>query len=199
MTTKSPTIYKSYCQARNTLHSLTQNLHYTYEKKLADTSKSNTKQFWKYVNSCLKSRPEIGSLKKSDDFVTSSDEEKAKIFNDCFTSVFTHEDTSFMPTFQLNTDISVLDSITASPSIVYNKLKNLKDNKSPGPKDWPVVALKEAAQELSIPLSMIFNKSLQSSSVPEIWKQAFVTPIHKKGNRSKAESYHPISLTSTIG
>ena len=80
-----------------------------------------------------------------------------------------------------------------------NKLKNLKDNKSPGPEGWPVVALKEAAQKLSIPLSIIFNKSLQSSSVPEIWKQEFVTPIHKKGDRSKAKNYRPISLTPTIG
>ena len=104
-----------------------------------------------------------------------------------------------MPTFQLSIDIPVLDSITASPSIVYNKLKNLKDNKSLGPEGWPFVALKEAAQELSIPLSIIFNKSLQSPSVPEIWKQAFVSPIHKKGDRSKAENYRPISLTSTIG
>ena len=93
----------------------------------------------------MKFCPEIGSLKKSDDSVTSSDEEKAKIFNDFFTSVFTHEDTSSMPTYQLNTDIPVLNSITASPSIVYNKLKNLKDNKSPDPEGWPVVALKEAA------------------------------------------------------
>ena len=111
--------------------------------------------------------PRIDSLKKSDDFITNSDEEKAKIFNDYFTSVFTHEDTSFIPIFQLNKDVPVLDSITASPSIVYNKFKNLK---SPGPEGWPVVALKEVVQELSITLSIIFNKSLQSSSVPEIWK-----------------------------
>ena len=35
--------------------------------------------------------------------------------------------------------------------------------------------------------------------MPEVWKQAFVTPIHKKGERCKAENYCPISLTSTIG
>ena len=35
--------------------------------------------------------------------------------------------------------------------------------------------------------------------MPEVWKQAFVTPIHKKGERCKAENYRPISLTSTIG
>ena len=54
------------------------------------------------------------------------------------------------------------------------------------------------AQELCLPLSIMFKKSLQTS-VPDIWKQALVTPIYKKGNRSKVENYHPISLTSTIG
>ena len=35
--------------------------------------------------------------------------------------------------------------------------------------------------------------------MPDIWKWALVTPIHKKGDRSKVENYRPISLTSTIG
>ena len=105
MATKSPIIYKLYCQARNTLCTLTQSLCYAYEKKLADNSKSNMKQFWKYVNSCLKSCPVIDSLRKSDDSITNSDEEKAKIFNEFFTSMFTHENTSFIPTFQLNKEI----------------------------------------------------------------------------------------------
>ena len=75
----------------------------------------------------------------------------------------------------------------------------MKPNKSPGPEGWPVLALKETAQELHVPLTILFNKSLKSSSIPDVWKQAFVTPIHKKGDRSKAENYRPISLTSTIG
>ena len=32
--------------------------------------------------------------------------------------------------------------------MVYNKLCNLKPDKSPGPEGWPVLALKETAQEL---------------------------------------------------
>ena len=113
--------------------------------------------------------------------------------------MFTQEDTNSVPSFHLNRDVPVLDSVTISPTIVYNKLCKLKPDKSPGPEGWPVLALKETAQELSLPLSILFNKSLQSSSVPDTWKQAFVTPIHKKGDRSKAENYRPISLTSTVG
>ena len=197
--TSSLSTYHSYCQVRNTLHSLTRNLRYSYEKKLASNFNSNTKHFWKYVNTRLKSRPVIDSLKKSDDTVVYSDEDKSQLFNQFFTSVFTQEDTNSVPSFHLNRDVPVLDSVTISPTIVYNKLCKLKPDKSPGPEGWPVLALKETAQELSLLLSILFNKSLQSSSVPDTWKQAFVTPIHKKGDRSKAENYRPISLTSTVG
>ena len=43
---------------------------------------------------------------------------------------------------------------------------------------------------------MLFNQSLCNSMLPKIWKDANITPIHKKGPKSKAENYQPISLTS---
>jgi len=39
---------------------------------------------------------------------------------------------------------------------------------------------------------------MQSGNVPEEWKDGNVTPIHKKGNRSKVENYRPVSLTSQL-
>ena len=85
-----------------------------------------------------------------------------------------------MPSFSTDREAPILNSITVTPSIVYDKLRNIKSDKSPGPEGWPVLVLKETARELSLPLCILFTKSLQSLSVPEVWKQAFVTPIHKK-------------------
>ena len=45
-------------------------------------------------------------------------------------------------------------------------------------------------------LTIIFEKSLNESVLPQIWKQANVTAIYKKGDKSKPENYRPISLTS---
>ena len=84
-----------------------------------------------------------------------------------------------MPSFSLDRETPILNSITLTPSIIYDKLRNIKSDKSLGPKGWPVLALKETATELSLPLCILFTKSLQSSSVPEVWNQAFVTPIQK--------------------
>ena len=158
------------------------------EKKLVSDCNYNSKHFWNYVNSRLRSRPAVDILKKSDGSIVSTDKDKSKLFNDFFTSVFTHEDTSSMPSFSLDREAPILNSITVTPSIIYDKLRNIKSDKSPGPEGWPVLALKETARELSLPFCILFTKSLQSSSVPEVWKQAFVTPIHKKGERCKAEN-----------
>jgi hypothetical protein len=43
---------------------------------------------------------------------------------------------------------------------------------------------------------MIFNKSLATGIVPRDWKKAKVVQIYKKGPKSDAGSYRPVSLTS---
>jgi hypothetical protein len=45
-------------------------------------------------------------------------------------------------------------------------------------------------------LATIFNKSLRTGAVPADWREANVTPIFKKGNRTAPENYRPVSLTS---
>ena len=60
--------------------------------------------------------------------------------------------------------------------------------------------LRETAYNIALPVSLtlIFRKSLNQSVLPEEWKCVNITPIHKKGLRSEAENYRPISLTSAV-
>ena len=55
-----------------------------------------------------------------------------------------------MPSLSLDREAPILSSITVTPSIIYSKLKNIKSDKSPGPEGWPALALKEAAEELTL-------------------------------------------------
>ena len=68
----------------------------------------------------------------------------------------------------------------------------------PGPDGWPILSLKETASQISLSLSILFKKSLNSSHIPVSWKHVHVTPIHKKDSHSVADNYRPISLTSPI-
>ena len=59
--------------------------------------------------------------------------------------------------------------------------------------------LKEGASVISKPLTMIFNHSLQQGYLPARWKEANVTPIYKKEDRSSPSNHRPISLLCCIG
>lgn len=170
-----------------------------YESNLASDRKMNAKCFWKYVNSRLKVRPVINAIRREDNSIADSNQEKCELFNKFFTSVFTKENCTTIPTFQFNENPPPhLDDIDITPAIVLDKLLHLNHTKAPGPEGWPILSLKECAQQLCLPLSTLFNKSLESSQLPSSWKVAFITPIHKKGDRSLVSNYRPISLTSPV-
>jgi hypothetical protein len=44
-------------------------------------------------------------------------------------------------------------------------------------------------------MSLFFQASVNQGSIPDEWKEANVVPIFKKGDKSKAVNYRPVSLT----
>ncbi|MCG8031679.1 MAG: reverse transcriptase family protein, partial [Candidatus Thiodiazotropha taylori] len=59
----------------------------------------------------------------------------------------------------------------------------------------PARLLQECADELAPLLAIICNKSLQTGTVPQDWKQANVSAVFKKGQRYDPSNYRPVSLT----
>ena len=53
----------------------------------------------------------------------------------------------------------------------------------------------ELGRELSVPLSILFNKSLELGKISLEWKNANVVAIFKNGTKSKPGNYRPVSLT----
>ena len=47
-------------------------------------------------------------------------------------------------------------------------------------------------------MKIIFNNSLQTHQVPLDWRAGNITPIFKKGSKTDASNYRPISLTSIV-
>ena len=171
-----------------------------YEIKIARESKENPKGFYQMYRT--KNKDRIGPLISESGNITSDNKEMCSILNKYFASVFTKENLDVIPQapaiYNDNND-SILSKITVSQDDVLKEINKLKPHKSPGPDEIYSRVIKETKVELCQPLATIFNDSLSSGLVPVAWKTANVVPIFKKGDKSVASNYRPISLTSIIG
>ena len=93
----------------------------------------------------------------------------------------------------------VLQDFVFNVRTVFDILRKLKPSLSYGPDLIPNLILKRCAEELSEPLSTLFNYSFQESVLPCEWLSARVCPLFKKkGDPSNCLNYKPISLTSCV-
>lgn len=195
--TKEGKDYREYAKARNQARWASRRAKIEFEKKIAQESKTNPKSFYKYVNSKLKVKTGVAEL-DTDEGKASTNKEKAEVLNSFFTSVFTREDHETIPEARIREGVMPMTDFHVTEEDVLKKLKDLNPNKSSGPDELHPRVLKELSDSIAKPLTLIMRRSLDEGRVPQIWKDAHVTPIFKKGKKSKSNNYRPVSLTSVV-
>ena len=77
-------------------------------------------------------------------------------------------------------------------------LKELKTKNCEGFDRIPLRILKDGAEILCKPLSVLFEKIYNSKQIPVQWKVAKIIPLHKKGSKMNIENYRPISNLCSV-
>ena len=130
----------------------------SFERKLAEKIKGDTKSFFCIVRGKTKARILTGPLEDSNGNVID------------------------MPEVLTACDGIELSDIYVTEDIIRKKLMNILMNKAPiklVPK-----FLASLSDEISIPLNIIYNRSLREGEVPKDWRDANVSPIFKNGSRA---------------
>ena len=76
--------------------------------------------------------------------------------------------------------------------------QNVQKKYSCGPDGIHLAVLKECIESLSLPLAILFNKSLSSGLFPKLWKKSFIIPLYKSGAKNDVKNYRPIAMLSCI-
>ena len=183
--------FGNYKVARNESIKELRRSRYEYEKNVALNSKSNIKHFWNFVRSNTKTSVSLNCIELLDGSISNDDQKIADTLN----NHFTNENVDQIPNMGNKSGDLYISDIQINADTVKKTIKEINASKAQGPDEIHPRIIKECGETLAEPLSKIFRKSLDEGKLPEIWKMANVTAIHKAGNRNKSENYRPISLT----
>ncbi|KAK4807442.1 hypothetical protein QYF61_001993 [Mycteria americana] len=130
------------------------------------------------------------------------DEEKAEVLNAFFPSVINSKTSCSLgsqPPELEDRDGDQNEATIIQGEMVSDLLCYLDTHKSMGPDGIYPRVLKELADVLTTPLSIIYQQSWLTEEVPVDWRSENVKPIYKKGWKEDPGNYRPVSLTSVLG
>lgn len=94
-----------------------------------------------------------------------------------------------------------VNSVKRAKKNLNDKLASQLESKNISSKDWWKTLKILIRKDKTDPIPALVNNGLlvTDPSVPDNWKRANVTPVHKKDDKTRVENYRPISLISTLG
>ncbi|XP_072392124.1 uncharacterized protein [Diabrotica undecimpunctata] len=90
------------------------------------------------------------------------------------------------------------EEIVVGVDMVKKAVTELKNGRAPGPENIPAELIKCGTDKLFLALTWCMNKYINGVTPPSLWKVAYISSIHKKGNKLDCSNYRGISVTSTL-
>ena len=175
----------------------------TYKQKIVEklqNLQNSPKRFWAVAKEVYGNKTNSGIPTLIDDNTQySTAEQKANLLAEYFASQSQMPDRAEGHRLPNVRERNHIENIFISEEETLSVLRKLHVDKAVGPDNISNKLLKLAANSLAPSLTILFNKVVQSATYPQIWKQANVIPIYKKGNSQDKKNYRPISLLSSVG
>ena len=186
-------IYKQY---RNHLTNLIKQSKKNYYLKKFSDFRLSTRKIWDTINELTNSNKTKTSPTNSvilNNNIMNSPYDISEAFN------------TYLQILLLNLPLSFLSgnyphSMAMPPVTTHETIQviNALKNKEGHMDEIPVHIIKQNKDLFALPLTILFNQSVESGTFPERFKLAKIIPIHKTGCKSVLSNYRPISILSTF-
>ena len=180
-----------------------------YYFKMFTSYKNNLKKTWKTIDEALKKRCNTGKFPTEFIINNKSITDHKEIANQ-FNIFFSNIGSNLSASIELDDNTLAFTDYLDDPTerrfnfskVTENEIvviiNNLKSKNSSGKDGISNKLLKSIKGEISKPLTIIINQSLETGIFPDALKVAKVKPLYKKGDSCCFNNYRPISLLPTI-
>ncbi|XP_072046406.1 uncharacterized protein [Amphiura filiformis] len=167
-----------------------------YKNYINNKCLDSNKQLWSFMKTLKKESTGIPALLDSNtgDLVVDS-KTKVELLNIQYQKQFTQERLNDIKV-ESESNIPDMPDIIIREDGVVKLLTGLSPFKAAGPDEMTPWVLKTTDHEISPFHTKMFQLSLDTGVVPQDWLCANITPIFKKGDKSKPSNYRSVNLTS---
>ena len=194
---KSDAKWDAYKKQRNICTKVIKKAKASYHHRLLNESRISPRKFWNSIKSLFPTKNRHSSKTMGDQ------KSRVNSFVNFFSGIVTKIKkiafplTDFVWRYhqkrRLRTS-SIFKFTYVSTVFVQKELRKLKRNKAAGTDNLPPNMLKDCASAIAKPIARIINLSLNTSTVPDLWKSAKINPVFKSGDYSNVENYRLISI-----
>ena len=168
----------------------------TEEKNALETMKQNPSYFYSYAKRFSRLKSNIGPLREGS-HLKQHPEEMANILQGEYFNAFSNPDSKNLKITlsEEHGSTNILSDISFTRTDIINAINELDPQSATAHENIPARILKECKEALSVPLHILWKWSFENGEVPANFKKQYITPIFKKGDKTKASNYRPLALT----
>ena len=195
--TGKPEHKKRFKESQKNVQRLLRQARWRYINRIlqAGLDEGSSKPFRNYIRSQKQVHMRVSPLKKNGQLHPDS-ATKCDILADQFKSVFTTDaNDTHRATKLYGPSYPQIPELIIQEEGVRKLLAGVNPSKASGPNEIPCRLLRELSDELAPVFTCLFKQTYSSGKLPSPWSAAWISPIFKRGTRSDASNYRPVSLT----
>jgi hypothetical protein len=161
--------------------------------------KINPKAFYSYAKRSAKFKPPVGPLADDDNNLQCDPTVMGNLLQKQYQKAFSNPENVNPETITVKEGPpEELSDIILSVDDVLGAIKETGRFSAPGPDKFPALILRECKDALAPTIAKLWQLSLETSDIAEMFRSQSIIPIFKKGSKAVAANYRPVSLTSHL-